>query len=155
MDVGLLNEAVICVWGWRAGCPAASWASLCCGGLIEPTEEAHFRVIYYHPNTSCLLCGRCRPALPAPSWGTSSPSAALGAPSPFFKHQALVTFMYVCIYSYYRFVYVYKYIWVCRQIRNILSWVCFLIGGWGLRQGESCQAGSSVPQELGDLGRVT
>lgn len=135
MDVGLLNEAVICVWGWRAGCPAASWASLCYGVLIESTEEAHFRVIYYHPNTSCLLCCcLCRPALLAPSWGTSSPSEALRAPTPFLKHEAPFTFVYVCICSYYRFVYVSKYICVCREIRNILSRVCFLIGRWGLRQ---------------------
>ena len=81
MDVGLLNEAVMRVWGWRAGCPAASWASLCCGGLIESTEEAHFRVIYYHPNTSCLLCC-CAPCL-APSWGESPPFLKLSE-SPLF-----------------------------------------------------------------------
>lgn len=67
----LLNEAVMPVWGWRASCPAASWASFCCGGLTEPKEEAHFRVIYYHPNTSCLLRG-LRKALATPFLGGTS-----------------------------------------------------------------------------------
>lgn len=61
IDSGLLNEAVMCVCGWLAGCPAASCAFLCCLGLIELREEAHFRVIYHHPNTSCLLYCRLPP----------------------------------------------------------------------------------------------
>lgn len=69
IDSGLLNEAVMCVCGWLAGCPAASCAFLCCLGLIELREEAHFRVIYHHPNTSCLLYS-CLP----PPWIQFPPS---------------------------------------------------------------------------------
>lgn len=105
VDVGLLNEAVMHVWGWRAGCPAASWASLCCGGLIESAEEAHFRVIYCHPNTSCLLC-----CCPASSWGVGFlPLPKLSEPPPLSLNTYDI-FIFMYMYVYIHIVYLYMYI---------------------------------------------
>lgn len=95
VHVEILNEAVMLVWGWRASCPAASWASFCCGGLTEPKEEAHFRVIYCHPNTSCLLRG-LRKALATPFLsGTSSPCKRLRVP-PLTCSHIHILIMYLC-----------------------------------------------------------
>lgn len=154
--MGLLNEAVMRVWGWRAGCPAASWASLCCGGLIESKEEAHFRVIYYHPNTSCLLL--CCAPYPAPSWGESLPLLKFSESPPFSLIIGLHSYSYMCtcvniIYlCKYKCMYVHGYGYI--HIHSFF--VCFLIEGPGQRQGqvrkllcwELCHQGldlSSVP----------
>lgn len=114
----ILNEAVMLVWGWRASCPAASWASFCCGGLTEPKEEAHFRVIYYHPNTSCLLRG-LRKALATPFLGgTSSPCKSFRAPSLTYGHiPILIMYFSVCMYT---------HIYVCVSVSVHTFSFCFL-----------------------------
>lgn len=140
VDVELLNEAVMLVWGWRASCPAASWASFCCGGLTEPKEEAHFRVIYYHPNTSCLLWGfRKAPAIPSYRWNLF-PLWPSQSPTPHLQTYSYSYYVFVCVYTHTHIcISINAYIYICSLFTRML-WVketsikaVVLWGSWDVR----------------------